>query len=150
PFLCSSGCQPGTHSLGVRITTKVNFVAGCHFPSAKKARLSKAKAGLCAACYDGAMHEPIAYLDHRLVPVSEARLHVFDLGIVGGMAVTEMIRTFRHRPFRLSEHLMRLEQSCRRVGFEMPKPLSELASLAEEIVAHNVRLIADEDDLGLI
>jgi branched-subunit amino acid aminotransferase/4-amino-4-deoxychorismate lyase len=85
------------------------------------------------------MTEPLAYLNGRFVPVSQASLHVFDLGVVGGASVTEMVRTFRHVPFRIDQHLDRLEQS-----------IPELKSICERIVAENSRLIPESHDLGLI
>lgn len=95
-------------------------------------------------------NEPIAFLNGEVIPVSQARLHVFDLGIAGGAAVTEMVRTFGHRPFRLGDHLERLEASCRAVGFTMPKSRNELQTLSEDIVAQNCRHIGAGEELGLI
>ncbi len=51
---------------------------------------------------------PIAWIDGEYKPIAETSLHVFDRGIVHGAAVTEMLRTFRHRPFRVEQHLERL------------------------------------------
>jgi branched-subunit amino acid aminotransferase/4-amino-4-deoxychorismate lyase len=96
------------------------------------------------------MNEPIAFLDDQFVPVSQARLHVFDLGVVGGVAVTEMVRTFRHALFRFDDHLARLAASCRSVGFVLPKPIAEIRALSEKIVSRNARLLDVADDLGLI
>ncbi len=62
---------------------------------------------------EAAIHEPLAYLRGEFVPYREARLPVWDLGIVQGATVTEALRTFRHVPFRLDEHLRRLAFSWR-------------------------------------
>ncbi|MGR3318285.1 MAG: hypothetical protein ACUZ8O_07355, partial [Candidatus Anammoxibacter sp.] len=62
--------------------------------------------------------EPIAYLNGEFIPVSQAKLSVFDQGVVQGASVTEMVRTFKHQPFRMDDHLNRLQQSIRYVGFE--------------------------------
>lgn len=94
--------------------------------------------------------EPIAYLNGQYVPVSQASLHVFDLGVVGGASVTEMVRTFRHVPFRLDEHLARLRQSLEIVGFELDMPTEELKAICERVVSENARLISAHHDLGLI
>ncbi len=96
------------------------------------------------------MVEPVAYLSGRYVPISQAALHAFDLGVVGGASVTEMVRTFRHKPFRLDQHLSRLENSLKLVGFDPQLSLSELNGICERIVAENSELIPAHHDLGLI
>ncbi|MEK6260492.1 MAG: aminotransferase class IV [Planctomycetota bacterium] len=96
------------------------------------------------------MTEPIAYLNGEFVPISQASLHVFDLGVVGGASVSEMVRTFRHAPFRLDQHLARLEQSLAIVGFEMGLSMAELKAICERVVSENAKLIPAHHDLGLI
>ena len=97
-----------------------------------------------------AVIEPIAYLNGEYLPISRASLHVFDLGVVGGASVTEMIRTFGHAPFRFEEHLARLERSLVSVGFEPGLTMAELKGIGERVVAENARLIPAQHDLGLI
>ncbi|RMG35494.1 MAG: hypothetical protein D6725_12500, partial [Planctomycetota bacterium] len=63
------------------------------------------------------MSHDIAYIDGQFVPIDEATVHVFDLGLVLGAAVTEMIRTIDHEPFHLDEHMDRLYRSLKAVGF---------------------------------
>ncbi len=96
------------------------------------------------------MSEPIAWLNGTVVPVADARLHVFDLGIVGGVSVAEMFRTFRHRLFRTDEHLHRLTESLARAGLRINMSHDELQSRLEDVVRHNTALIDAEDDLGAI
>ncbi len=96
------------------------------------------------------MTEPIAYLNGHFVPISKAALSVFDLGIVAGASVTEMTRTFRHVPFRLSEHLDRLEQSLKLVNIDPRLSRDELVSICERVVSDNQRFIPSDHDLGLI
>ena len=96
------------------------------------------------------MTTPIAYLNGEIVPISEANLHVFDLGVVGGMSVTEMARTFRHLPFRLERHLTRLARSLEYVGFETGLTAVELQEICERVVSENSKLIRAHLDLGLI
>lgn len=95
------------------------------------------------------MTEPIAYLNGNFVPVSQAALSVFDLGVVAGASVTEMIRTFRHVPFRLKDHLARLDESLRSVEIQPTIDLDEIESICARVVSENARLIPREHDLGL-
>ena len=96
------------------------------------------------------MNEPIAYLNGRIVPVSQAALSVFDLGVVAGASATEMIRTFRHKLFRLDEHLDRLQQSLRLLEIDPGLSRNELVALCHRVVEENSRLIPAEHDLGLV
>lgn len=96
------------------------------------------------------MTEPIAYLNGRFVPVSQASLHIFDLGIVGGASVTEMVRTFRHVPFLLEKHLARLAHSLQTVGFKVELSGGEIQSICEEVISQNARLIPSHHDMGMV
>ncbi|WLD11661.1 aminotransferase class IV [Planctellipticum variicoloris] len=96
------------------------------------------------------MTEPIAWLNGNYIPFSQAALPVWDMGVVGGAAVTEMLRTFRHVPFRLEEHLDRLFASIRSVGFTPEITYDELRDVVQSVVARNVALIPAGHDLGVI
>jgi len=62
------------------------------------------------------MSEMKAYLNGRLIPVADARLPVWDLGVVMGATATEMMRTFRWGAYRVGEHLERLRGSIGILG----------------------------------
>lgn len=96
------------------------------------------------------MTEPLAFLNGDYVPLSAAQLSVFDMGIVHGAAVTENVRTFHLRPFRLDTHLERLFHSLRYVGFQPPQGREELAAIVDRLIAHNGRLIPAGHELGVI
>ena len=53
------------------------------------------------------MSEPVVYVNGRLVPASQATVSVFDRGFRMGDGVFDTARTFRHRPYKLREHLER-------------------------------------------
>lgn len=96
------------------------------------------------------MPEPLAWIDGAYVPVSQARLHVFDSGIVHGDSVAEMIRTFGGKPFRLDEHLSRLQHSLD-VALITGRPAeSEWTDVVETLLEHNAKLLSPDDDLGMI
>ena len=96
------------------------------------------------------MTEPIAYLNGDYVPISKAALSVFDLGVVAGATVTEMIRTFRHVPFRLTDHLDRLQESLNAVSIASPVSREDLEAICQKVILENARLIPASHDLGLI
>ncbi len=96
------------------------------------------------------MTEPIAYLNGQFVPISQAALSVFDLGVVAGASATEMARTFRHAPFRLTEHLDRLEQSLGVLDVDLELSRAELETICLKVVSQNSKQIPTEQDLGLV
>lgn len=96
------------------------------------------------------MAEPIAFLNGQIVPFSEASVPVTDLAVVAGASVTEMIRTFGHVPFRLSDHLERLAASVELCGFPTPIDRRQIEDSIAQIVDHNGPLIPRSHDLGII
>lgn len=96
------------------------------------------------------MTSPIAYLNGEYVPIEQTHLHVFDLGVVGGVSVAEMVRTFGHVPFRLDQHLQRLQHSLDEVGLQAGVSIQELEGICQQVIAHNAGLIPAGHDLGLI
>ncbi|MBI2823309.1 MAG: aminotransferase class IV [Planctomycetia bacterium] len=95
------------------------------------------------------MREPEAYLGGTFVPLSQARIPLYDTGFMLGATVSEQLRTFSGRIFRLEEHLARLSRSLAIVGIELPRAACDLAGIAEELVGRNYRLVEEGDDLGL-
>lgn len=96
------------------------------------------------------MTEPIAFMNGRQVPFSRATVPVTDLAVVAGATVTEMIRTFSHRPFRLDDHLDRLFGSMELCGFSVDVDRHELEDQVSQLVEHNRKLIPANHDLGII
>lgn len=96
------------------------------------------------------MNEPVAYLNGQFLPISQAALSVFDLGIVAGASVSEMIRTFRHQPFRLDQHLDRLSHSLDALRIKPEHDQAGLKAICHNVVEQNVTLLPAEHDLGLI
>ena len=96
------------------------------------------------------MPEPLAWINGLLQPFSQTGLPVWDLGVVAGAAVTEMARTYQHRPFRLEKHIGRLTTSLAALGFPQRWTTDELHKAAESIVRNNVREIPAKQDLGLV
>jgi len=93
--------------------------------------------------------EPIAWLNGRWIPLSQAAVSVFDAGFVQGVTVAEQLRTFGGKLFRLQMHLERLAQSLGIVGVDPGLSMTELAELAEAVAARNFQLLDPADDLNL-
>jgi branched-chain amino acid aminotransferase len=94
--------------------------------------------------------QPLAYFRERLVPVAEAKLSIYDLGIVMGATVTDMARTYRHQPFRLKDHLVRFYESCQYARLKIPLSLEETEQVTLELARHNALELAAKEDLAIV
>jgi len=82
------------------------------------------------------MHEQaVCWLNGRLVPIAEARVSVFDHGLLYGDGVFEGIRFYRRKPFRLEAHLDRLFDSAAAIDLRLPCTREDLAAAVAETVA---------------
>ena len=77
------------------------------------------------------------WLDGRLVPLAEAKISVFDHGLLYGDGVFEGLRSYGGRVFRLDAHLHRLENSARAIRLEIPMTRRELADATYETLKAN-------------
>jgi D-alanine transaminase len=80
---------------------------------------------------------PICYLNGNYLPLAEARVSPLDRAFLFGDAVYEVLPVYASRPFRMREHLDRLNRSL--AGIRMPPPLShaEWAQLCQELISRN-------------
>jgi branched-chain amino acid aminotransferase len=77
------------------------------------------------------------WLDGKLVDESEAKLSVFDHGLLYGDGVFEGIRIYNNRVFRLEEHVRRLFDSARAIILSMPWTQEDVCRFTCETVAAN-------------
>lgn len=79
----------------------------------------------------------LIYLDGKLVPESEAKVSVFDHGLLYGDGCFEGIRIYNGRVFRLTEHLERLYESARSICLTIPISIEEMEKATVDTVAAN-------------
>ncbi len=95
------------------------------------------------------MDEPIAYLKGEFVPQSQCVLPMSDLGIVLGAAVTDFLRTFDQKPYRMEDHVRRLYRSCQYARIQPPISIEETIAVSEKLIAENSKLVPGHE-LGLV
>ena len=86
----------------------------------------------------------IVYLNGEFMPLDAARIPVLDRGFIFGDGVYEVIPVYSRRPFRLAEHLRRLQHSLDGIRLANPLADAEWTKLMREIVARN-----DGDDQSI-
>ncbi|MFM8497283.1 MAG: branched-chain-amino-acid transaminase [Planctomycetia bacterium] len=79
----------------------------------------------------------IIFMNDRLVPEDEARVSVFDHGLLYGDGVFEGLRSYAGTVFRLDAHLDRLWASARAICLEMPLSKAAVAKAVNDTLAAN-------------
>ncbi|MFA7562657.1 MAG: branched-chain-amino-acid transaminase, partial [Methanoculleus sp.] len=79
----------------------------------------------------------IIYLDGKYVPEEEAKVSVFDHGLLYGDGVFEGIRAYNGKVFRLDEHVARLYDSARAIDLTVPITMEEMAEAIKETLRKN-------------
>lgn len=77
------------------------------------------------------------WLDGKLVDESEAKVSVFDHGLLYGDGVFEGIRFYNGRVFRLEEHIRRLFDSAKAILLNIPWTQDEVCEFTCQTVAAN-------------
>jgi len=77
------------------------------------------------------------YLNGQFLPIEEARIPVLDRGFIFGDGVYEYIPVYSRRPFRLAEHLARLQHSLDGIRLANPHGEAEWTRLLGELIARN-------------
>jgi branched-chain amino acid aminotransferase len=77
------------------------------------------------------------FMTDRLVPESEARLSVFDHGLLYGDGVFEGLRAYAGKVFRLEAHIDRLFDSARAICLEIPLSKAAVAKAVTDTLAAN-------------
>ena len=64
--------------------------------------------------------DTLCYLNGEYLPLSEAKVSVLDRGFIFGDGIYELVPVYSRVPFRLDEHLVRLERSLGEVKIRNP------------------------------
>jgi D-alanine transaminase len=84
------------------------------------------------------------YLNGRFLPLEDAKISVLDRGFIYGDGVYELIPVYHRQPFRLRQHLARLQRSLDGIRLVNPHGDAEWESIIRELVART-----PFDDQGL-
>jgi len=76
-----------------------------------------------------------AYLNGQFLPLSEARISPLDRGFLFGDGAYEVIPVYSRHPFRVDEHLRRLQASLDGIRLDNPHRVDEWHAIIGRIVA---------------
>ncbi len=77
------------------------------------------------------------YINGKYYSQADAKISVYDHGLLYGDGVFEGMRAYSGNVFRLHEHLQRLYESARAIMLAIPMSLEDLAQAVRQTLAHN-------------
>jgi branched-chain amino acid aminotransferase len=77
------------------------------------------------------------YIDGKFYPEANAKISVFDHGLLYGDGIFEGIRFYNGRVFRLEEHLRRLWDSARSICLQIPMSMRDMTGAVLETIRQN-------------
>jgi branched-chain amino acid aminotransferase len=80
---------------------------------------------------------PKVYISGKLYDKSDAKISVFDHGLLYGDGVFEGIRAYSGRVFRLKQHVDRLYESAQGIHLQIPMSREEMVNAIRETLAYN-------------
>jgi len=103
------------------------------------------------------MDEPVIYIDGKYYPKGDAKISVYDHGLLYGDGIFEGIRCYNGNVFRMKQHIDRLYDSARAMTLEIPLSKKEMSDVVLDSLKKNklkdayIRLIVTRGigDLGL-
>lgn len=84
---------------------------------------------------DNPLTKGVAWIEGELVPLSEARIPLLDQGFMHSDLTYDVPSVWDGRFFRLDDHLIRLESSCRKLRLTLPLPREEVKQILVDMVA---------------
>jgi D-alanine transaminase len=75
------------------------------------------------------------YLNGQFLPIEEAKISVLDRGFIYGDGVYELIPVYHRQPFRMPQHLRRLQHSLDGIRLANPHTNGEWEALIRDLIA---------------
>jgi len=83
------------------------------------------------------MSSPKVYIGGKLFEKADAKISVFDHGLLYGDGIFEGIRQYSGRVFKLAEHVERLYDSAKSIHLTIPMPKDAMAAAVEDTLRAN-------------
>ena len=77
----------------------------------------------------------MVFLNGEILPIEQAKIPVLDRGFIFGDGIYELVPVYSRVPFRLDEHLNRLERSLREVRIRNPYSRTEWRDVIQRLIA---------------
>lgn len=77
------------------------------------------------------------FLNGKYVSASEAKVDIFDLGLIRGYGIFDFTIAYENRPLQIKEHLKRFEQSAKTINLKLTYSLSKIADTTINLLNKN-------------
>jgi D-alanine transaminase len=78
--------------------------------------------------------DSLCYLNGNYVPLASASIPVLDRGFIFGDGIYEVVPAYHKRPFRLEQHLNRLQRSLTEARIENPHSRGEWRAIIDRLI----------------
>lgn len=82
--------------------------------------------------------KPLCYLNGKMLPVADARVGVYDIGLLRGFGIYEALMTYNRKPFMLKDHLARFRNSAKRLSLKVPATDKRITSAIHTLVERSI------------
>lgn len=106
-------------------------------PTMPTSQLKEAKRPLTDSQSDPKADRPFIWIDGELVPKSQAKISVYDHGLLYGDGCFEGIRAYGGRIFKCKSHIDRLYRSAERIRLEIPYSKDAIDKVMHECLKAN-------------
>jgi D-alanine transaminase len=76
----------------------------------------------------------MVFLNGKFLPIEDAKVPVLDRGFIFGDGVYELVPVYSRTPFRIDEHLARLERSLAEVRIKNPYTRAQWRDIVDQLV----------------
>ncbi|MBI4921394.1 MAG: aminotransferase class IV [Devosia nanyangense] len=90
------------------------------------------------------------YISGKLVPEAEAKISIFDSAIMLADTMTESTRTFRHKPFKLEQHIERLYQSLKLTRIDPQMSAAQMLRTTLDVFEANLDNYREHADCWIV
>ena len=88
------------------------------------------------------------YIDGQFVDEDKAVISAKDIVVLRGFGVFDSLITYNKRPFKLKEHVKRLQNSAKHIGLEIKPSKEEICRITEETIKRNTH--HDESKIRIV
>ena len=82
----------------------------------------------------GVTGDPIVYLNGEFGPLSQAKISVLDRGFIFGDGIYEVVPVYHRKPFRMTQHLSRLDRSLSKIQIAAPHTREQWEALVQDLI----------------
>lgn len=76
----------------------------------------------------------LCWINNEIVAAQNAKISVFDHGLLYGDGIFEGLRFYQGKVFKLAAHLQRLQQSAQAISLKLPLNLAQIEQAIEQLI----------------